>query len=113
MPTADPAFVWPMEDGLSVYARPYNPTWPVGCLDEPSRQFPADARPALPPAPGRPARHDPEYVQAGVADILVLAEPLRCWRDVLVSDLRTRLDLAACLSTCSTSATPKPSASSW
>ena len=85
-----------MEDVLSVYERPYDPARPVVCLDETSRQLLGEARPPLPPAPGRPARHDPEYVRGGVANVFLVAEPLRGWRDVLVSDQRTRLDFAAC-----------------
>jgi len=86
-----------MEDVLDVYERPYDPARPVVCLDETSRQLLADVRPARPPAAGRPARHDPEYVRGGVANIFVLTEPLRGWRDVLVSDQRTRLDWARCV----------------
>ena len=86
-----------MEDVLDVYERPYDPARPVVCLDETSRQLLADARPTLPPVPGHPARHDPEYVRGGVANIFVLTEPLRGWRDVLVSDQRTRLDWARCV----------------
>jgi hypothetical protein len=84
-----------MEDVLAVYERPYDPARPVVCLDETSRQLLGEARPPLPPAPGRPARHDPEYVRGGVANVFLVTEPLRGWRDVLVSDQRTRLDFAA------------------
>ena len=62
-PTADPAFVWRMEDALDVYEQPLDPARPVVCLDETSRQLLGEARPPLPPAPGRAARHDPEYVR--------------------------------------------------
>ncbi len=86
-----------MEDVLDVYERPYDPARPVVCLDETSRQLLADARPALPPAPGRPARHDPEYVRGGVANVFLVTEPLRGWREVFVSDQRTRLDWARCV----------------
>ncbi len=86
-----------MEDVLAVYERPYDPARPVVCLDETSRQLLADARPSLPPAPGRPARHDPEYVRGGVANVFLLTEPLRGWREVLVSDQRTRRDWARCV----------------
>ena len=86
-----------MEDVLAVYARPHDPTRPVICLDETSRQLLADTRPPLPPAPGRPARHDPEYVRGGVVNLFLATEPLRGWRDVLVSDQRTRLDFARCV----------------
>ncbi len=96
-PTADPEFVWHMEDVLSVYARPYDPTRPVVCLDETSRQLLGEARPPLPASPERPARHDPEYVRNGVANCFLVTEPLRGWRAVTVSEQRTRLDFAACV----------------
>jgi hypothetical protein len=96
-PTADPDFVWHMEDVLAVYARPFDPARPVVCLDETSRQLLGEARPAAPAAPGRPARADPEYVRNGVANCFLVAEPLRGWRSVRVSEQRTRLDFAACL----------------
>jgi hypothetical protein len=96
-PTADPAFVWHMEDVLSVYARPLDPARPVVCLDETSRQLLGEARPPAPASPGQPARHDPEYVRNGVANCFLVTEPLRGWRSVLVSDQRTRLDFAACV----------------
>jgi hypothetical protein len=86
-----------MEDVLDVDERPPDPARPVVCLDETSRQLRADARPPLPPAPGRPARHDPEYVRGGVANLFLVTEPLRGWRHVVVSGQRTRLDFARCV----------------
>ena len=86
-----------MEDVLGVYHRPYDPSRPVACLDETSRQLLGDMRAPLPPAPGRPARHDPEYVRGGVVNLFLVTEPLRGWRQVRVSDQRTRLDWAACV----------------
>ena len=96
-PTADPDFVWPMEDVLDVYHRPFDPLRPVVCLDETSRQLLGEVRPPLSTAPGRPARHDPEYERGGVANLFLLTEPLRGWRAVTVSQQRTRLDFAACV----------------
>lgn len=55
------------------------------------------ARPPLPAEPGRPARHDPEYVRGGVANLFLMTEPLRGWRAVRVSTQRTRIDFAACV----------------
>ena len=86
-----------MEDVLSVYERPYDPARPVVCLDETSRQLLGEARLALPPAPGRPARHDPEYVRCGVANVFLVTEPLRGWREVTATEQRTRLDWAHCV----------------
>jgi len=86
-----------MEDVLGVDERPFDPARPVVCLDETSRQLLGDARPSVPPAPGRPARHDPEYVRGGVTNLFLVTEPLRGWRTVMVSEQRTRLDFARCV----------------
>lgn len=86
-----------MEDVLDVYERPYDPARPVVCLDETSRQVLADARPPQPAAPGRPARHDPEYVRGGVATLFLATEPLRGRRQVWAGERRTRLDFARCV----------------
>ena len=82
---------------MSVYQRPFDPRRPVVCLDETSRQLLGEARPPLPPTPGRPARYDPEYVRGGVANLFLVTEPLRGWRAIMVSEQRTRLDFAACV----------------
>jgi hypothetical protein len=86
-----------MEDVLTIYERPFDPARPVVCLDETSRQLLGEVRPPTAVAPGRPARHDPEYVRRGVVNLFLATEPLRGWRTVLVSDQRTRLDFARCI----------------
>ena len=86
-----------MEDVLAVYERPYDPARPVVCLDETSRQLLGEVRPPCRPEPGRPARHDPEYVRGGVVNLFLALEPLQGHRTVLVSDQRTRLDFARCI----------------
>ncbi len=86
-----------MEDVLGVYTRPHDPARPVVCLDETSRQVLANVRPPLTVAAGRPVRKDPEYLRHGVANLFLLCEPLRGWREVVVSERRTRLDWAACI----------------
>ena len=86
-----------MEDVLDVYTRPHDPARPVVCLDETSRQVLAEVRPPLPAAPGQPRRADPEYVREGVVNLFLVCEPLRGWREVVVSDRRTRRDWAACV----------------
>jgi hypothetical protein len=86
-----------MEDVLDVYQRPEDRSRPVVCLDETSRQVLADVRSSLPPAPGRLARHDPEYARDGVVNCFLVTEPLRGWRQVRLSAQRTRLDFAQCV----------------
>ena len=86
-----------MEDVLGVYTRPYDPARPLVCLDETSRQVLAETRAPLPIAPGRPARHDPEYERKGVVNCFLVGEPLRGWRHVRLSARRTRIDWAHCI----------------
>ena len=86
-----------MEDVLDVYQRPYDPRRPLICLDETSRQLLGEVRAPLPAAPGRAARHDPEYVRDGVVNLFLVSEPLRGRRQVRLSARRTRLDFAACI----------------
>jgi hypothetical protein len=86
-----------MEDVLDVYKRPYDPTRPMVCLDETSKQLIGEvARPA-PAAPGQVARYDYEYVRNGVANLFMISEPLAGRRAVSVTDRRTKKDYAECL----------------
>jgi hypothetical protein len=82
---------------LDVYQRPADLTRPLVCLDETSRQLLADLRDPLPAMPGRPGRHDPEYVRGGVVNCFLVTAPLQGWREVRVSDQRTRIDWAHCV----------------
>jgi hypothetical protein len=51
----------------------------------------------MPPAPGRPAREDYEYQRGGVCNLFLVTEPLAGWRQIMVSDRRTRVDWAHCI----------------
>jgi DDE superfamily endonuclease len=82
---------------VEVSARPYDPHRRQVCLDETSRQLLAEVTPPLPVAPGRPARQDHEYVRQGVCNVFLACEPLRGWRQVMVSQRRTRTDWARCV----------------
>jgi len=83
-----------MEDVLEVYKRPYDPCRPVICVDETSRQLLADTRPAQAPQPKRAARHDYEYRRCGTANLFMVFEPLVGWRQVPVTERRTKQDWA-------------------
>lgn len=89
--------MWHLEDVLDVYQRPADPTRPLICLDETSRQVLAETRAPQPVAPGRAARHDPEYERHGVVNFFLVCAPLQGWRQVRVSDQRTRIDWAHCI----------------
>ncbi|MDQ2852308.1 MAG: IS630 family transposase [Actinomycetota bacterium] len=83
-----------MEDVLGVYARPYDPAYPVVVMDEKPLQLLADARAGTPAVPGRTAREDSEYVRCGTCSIFVWAEPLAGWRRAYAEPTRTRIDWA-------------------
>ena len=51
-PKADADFVWHMEDVLQVYQIPYDPTHPVVCLDEASKQLIGEFAIPVPCEPG-------------------------------------------------------------
>lgn len=83
-----------MEDVLEVYCRPYDPRFPVICLDETSKQLLSAVREPLPLEPGKPERFDSHYQRQGVRNLFVACEPLGGWRHVEVTARRTKLDFA-------------------
>jgi hypothetical protein len=86
-----------MEDVLEVYTRPYDPRRPQVCLDETSRQLLAEVNPPHLVGPGGRGRPDPEPQRGGVCNLFLVAEPLAGWRQVMVSNRRTRIDWAHCI----------------
>jgi len=83
-----------MEDVLDLYEQRYDPSRPVVCFDEKPVQLLAETRVPRPAKPGRPRRYDYEYERKGTANIFMAVEPLRGWRQVTVTDRRTKLDFA-------------------
>ena len=83
-----------MEDVLDVYALPYDPLYPVVCLDEKLVTLHGDVVPPLPVAPEHGERVDYTYARAGTANLFVLVEPLAGWRQVTVTTRRTARDYA-------------------
>jgi hypothetical protein len=86
-----------MEDVLDVYARPYDQRFPVICMDEASKQLVGEVRDPLPIRPGDPLRIDSEYVRLGTCNLFMFCEPLRGWRQVRVTERRTKVDWAHAL----------------
>jgi len=84
-----------MEDVLEVYARPYDPKFPVLCMDESSVQLIGEVQEPIPAAPGgQPVLVDDEYVRKGVANIFIEVEPLGGKRKVKITERRTQIDWA-------------------
>jgi len=83
-----------MEDVLEVYHLPYDPKYPVVCMDESSKQLIAEVRTPIPCKPGKAARFDDEYVRNGVVQIFMEVEPLAGKRHVAITERRTRKDWA-------------------
>ncbi|CAM3761884.1 hypothetical protein KIPE111705_23740 [Kibdelosporangium persicum] len=81
-----------MEDVLAVYARTYDLTRPVVCMDEKPFQLLGHAREPQPARPGKDACQDSEYVRCGTCSIFVWVEPLRGWRRVHALAQRTKID---------------------
>lgn len=86
-----------MEDVLEVYKRPYDPDFPVVCLDETNRQLTEETRKTIPISLGHVKKTDYEYRRRGVANLFMMFEPLAAKRHVKVTDRRTRKDWAGCI----------------
>jgi hypothetical protein len=89
-----PEFIWRMEDILALYAEPYDPRYPVVCVDESPYQMVSEVRQPLPATPGHPVRYDDEYRREGTCNLFMLFQPLQGWRHVKVTDRRTAKDFA-------------------
>jgi hypothetical protein len=83
-----------MEDILAVYALPYDPLYPVVCMDESCKQLIGEVEDPIPARPGQPARVDHEYVRNGVVQLFLEVEPLAGRRHVVATEHRTRIDWA-------------------
>ena len=83
-----------MEMVLDVYKRPFDPRYPVICMDESPKQMIAETRVPIPAAPGQTAKYDYEYRRCGLCNIFLACEPLAGTRTVKVTERKTKLDLA-------------------
>lgn len=81
-----------METVLDVYKQPYDPLYPVLCMDESPKQLIGESRTPIPAGPGRAARYDYEYVRNGTCNIFIATEPLMGKRLVKVTETRKKQD---------------------
>jgi hypothetical protein len=86
-----------MEDVLDLYAEPYDPQYPVVCVDESPYPLVSEVRQPVLAAPGRPVRYDDEYRREGTCTLFMFLQPLGGWRHVKVTDRRTAQDVAHCM----------------
>jgi DDE superfamily endonuclease len=93
-PKQNAEFVFHMENVLEVYQRPYDPRFPLICMDELSKQLTIETHVPLPAQPGWLECFDYEYIRNGTANVFIFTEPLTGWRHVAVTDQRTRADWA-------------------
>ena len=84
-----------MEQVLDVYKRPYDPRFPVVCMDETPRQLIKETRTPVPGTRGRLERHDYEYERCGVYAVFMASEPLAGSRFVKTTERKTKCDWAA------------------
>ncbi len=74
-PNADAEFAASLEEVLEVYARPYDPRYPVFCMDEQPIQLLKETRLPIAGTSKHPRRVDYEYERAGTASIFMFCEP--------------------------------------
>jgi len=86
-----------MEDVLDLYHQPDDPSWPIVCFDETSKQLVAEKRIPRLAAPGKIGRYDYEYERRGVRNLFLFLDPLAGWRHVKVTKRRTKVDWAHCM----------------
>ncbi len=93
-PEQNASFVAAMEDILEVYHRPYNPAFPVVCMDESTKQLIGEVAPPIAMTHNHCQLIDHEYVRNGVATIFVEVEPLAGRRHIKITKRRTAKDWA-------------------
>ena len=90
----DADFVACMEDVIDVYELPYDPMYPVVCMDEKPYQLLDDVRQPLSVRPGDNQKTDSEYKRNGTCSIFAFVEPLGGRHHVSVHEHRTEIDWA-------------------
>ena len=83
-----------MEEVLDIYKRPYDPKYPVVCVDESSKQLTKDVRELLAAKSGTVYKYDAEYERNGTANIFIGFERLSGVRYTKITERRTQIDWA-------------------
>jgi transposase len=83
-----------MEKVLEVYKMPYDPRYPVVCMDESPKQLIKETKMPIQAKPGSEEKYDYEYERCGVCNIFMASEPLAGKRCVKVTLSKTKKDWA-------------------
>ena len=94
IPEVSAEYVAAMEDVLDVYEAPYDEKRPVVCFDESPQQLIAEVREPIPATPDHPECVDVEYCRNGVRNLMMISEPKRGLRKVLITERRTKIEFA-------------------
>ena len=97
VPDLNEEYVTRMMDILEVYERPYDPSFPVVCFDEKSKQLLSCKREGSLVQPGQAQREDYEYIRHGTVNLFVAVEPRGKKRTVTVTKHRKGKDVALML----------------
>ncbi len=83
-----------MEDILDVYEKPYNPDYPVVCMDEKPYQLLGEVGDSWAMRPGDKKKVDCEYKRKGTCSIFAFVESLAGRHHTSVRERRTAVDWA-------------------
>ena len=93
-PEEDAEFVAAMEDILDLYQQPYDPKYPLWCMDEKPYQLLDESRKPIPMKPGSIEKLDSEYVRNGTAAVFCFIQPHHGTIAEKVEPTRTAVDWA-------------------
>jgi hypothetical protein len=79
---------------LKLYKRGHDPSRPLVCMDEKSKQLLEDSRQPIKARPGKLEKYDYEYKRRGTCNIFVAVELKGGNRIIKVTDTRTKKDFA-------------------
>jgi len=79
---------------LELYQQEYDPSRPVVCMDEKSKQLLEDSRAPIKAKPGKLEKYDYEYKRKGTCNLFVAVAPKIGKRIIKVTDTRTKEDFA-------------------
>lgn len=93
-PEQNSAFVAGMEQVMDVYKQPYDPKYPLVCMDESPKQLIEVRNGTVAMKRGKDKRQDCHYIRHGMVNIFMAGEPLRGRRYVEVHQTKTKRDWA-------------------